>query len=128
MHYQRWKKYGDPYKTIGTAHGEAEGWTEPKGYVVLPPRYGKNHPNRKHDGRIYEHVYVMSAHLGRALLSHENVHHKNGQRGDNRIENLELWSRSQPSGQRVQDKLQWAVELIEQYKDEYPELIKGLLN
>ena len=36
-------------------------------------------------------------------------------RDDNRPENLELWSTSQPSGQRVEDKVAWAAELLRRY-------------
>jgi hypothetical protein len=57
----------------------------------------------------------MARALGRPLEPDESVHHRNGDRLDNRRDNLELWSRWQPSGQRVADKVAFAVDLLARY-------------
>lgn len=82
-----------------------------KGYVNIRR---PSHP-RAIRGWVLEHRIVMEEHLGRPLLPDETVHHINGVRGDNRLENLELWASKHPAGQRVTDLLAWANEIIGRY-------------
>ena len=98
------------------------GWhRNAQGYIVLSGQYG--HPNAwKERGLLLEHVKVMSEMMGRPLRAGETVHHKNGVRDDNRPENLELWSRAHPPGQRVGDLVEWAREILDLYEHEYDKL------
>lgn len=102
-HYHGLYRYGDP--TFRLKGKKGLGSINHNGYRIITVG-GK---------QILEHRYVMEQILGRLLRSEENVHHLNGQRADNRRENLELWSKSQPPGQRVVDKLKWAREIISLY-------------
>lgn len=67
------------------------------------------------EGWFWEHRVVKEKQLGRKLYSHESIHHLNGQRDDNRIENLEIWIVSQVAGQRVCDKLNWLIDMYRLY-------------
>ena len=52
--------------------------------------YNPSHPLANKAGKVYEHRYVMSLHLGRWLSTEEVVHHKDKNRTNNNIHNLEL--------------------------------------
>lgn len=82
------------------------------GYVQV---FAPSHPSVRTNGYYPEHRMVMESVLGRPLRSDESVHHKNGVRHDNRPENLELWARFQPAGQRVSDLVAWAEQILARY-------------
>ncbi len=85
------------------------------GYVILTGPfdvYGRKYR------KISEHVLIMSEHLGRSLFPDETVHHKNGIKNDNRLENLELWVASHLHGQRVSDMVKFCEDYLKTYKPE----------
>lgn len=60
------------------------------GYVVIYVPPDERELVGSWGAQFSEHRYVMAKHLGRPIAKHESVHHKNGNRADNRLENLEL--------------------------------------
>ncbi len=84
-----------------------------RGYVYFAD---KNHPEASKNGNVLEHRAVMAEKIGRKLLPGENAHHRNGIRSDNTPKNLELWVKHQPPGQRAEDLLAWAEEMVARYR------------
>lgn len=112
-HYSRVRKHGDPQadKPLRPRRDPAIGarWVdESSGYAWVRVERGAR-------GVILEHRHVMSESLGRPLLSSEEVHHRNGVRDDNRLDNLELWVHSQPAGARVEDAVEHARTILQRY-------------
>lgn len=102
---------GAPGKARGKRNLEGRFITS-NGYVrVRIPEVQEN------GGWVLEHRYVMEQHLGRPLAGDENVHHLDGNRQNNSLDNLELWVKFQPPGQRVEDLVAYAKQLIERYGD-----------
>lgn len=92
LRYTRTKPVGRPRGEEGVRWRAANGYV----YVWLTDDDGRRRS-------FAEHRVVMERALGRKLRRHETVHHKNGIRTDNRVENLELWASNHPSGQRANE-------------------------
>lgn len=87
-------------------------WMNANGYIC---EYIPGHIQASKDGRVLQHRRIMAERMGRKLETFENVHHINGDKTDNSIENLELWVKMQPAGQRVSDLISFAKKILERY-------------
>ena len=80
---------------LGLKGVQSPGWKggktiDARGYVLIKNR---EHPHTKANGYVQEHRLIMEKYLGRFLYNEEVVHHVNGIKDDNRLENLRLFSR-----------------------------------
>lgn len=87
------------------------------GYRTIPVPTESRHLTNGQTSEA-EHRLIMAIHLGRPLHPGEVVHHRNGVRTDNRIENLVLLSASHPKGQTIDDKVAHALEILGWYRPE----------
>jgi len=112
-HLRRFLKFGDPQAQLLPRAARPLGpgrWIDAEGYVQIHLRNAKR--------KISEHRLVMERALCRKLQPGESVHHRNGIRSDNRFTNLELWTSTQPSGQRASELVAWAKKILETYEPE----------
>lgn len=129
-HYQQQKYLGfiKPEEIRPTKARIGDLYVQKNGYVfmvVLPETPGSKRPQSgERRWVMLHHRFVMQEHIGRHLLPDEDVHHINGNRGDNRIENLEIWTRSHPRGQRSSDLVVWAKQILERYDTEKPPILR----
>ena len=89
------------------------GRTKAKGYILV---YEPNHPYSGKRNRIFEHRLIMEKKIGRYLYSYEVVHHINGIKDDNRIENLKLLP-SNEHNKKVQEIYQENIKLKQKIKE-----------
>jgi HNH endonuclease len=111
MHYERRRRRGVLGGPNALRAARGAGSRTRHGYRVITV-----------NGRqVLEHRYVMEQHLGRPLRKSETVHHRDGNRSRNTIDNLELWTGTQPSGQRaVSGLIDAAVRLLNYFALKLP--------
>jgi hypothetical protein len=107
--------------TIPWNAGTGNGWTDKRGYRwIYVTENGGRRAKR-------EHRHIMEQYLGRRLTPEEVVHHKNEDRSDNRIENLEIYSwglhsSHHQTGARRNQYTKQTLSVIAEYREEIKRL------
>lgn len=89
-------------------------------------RYDPGNIHAIKSGYVYQHREIVGEQLGRRLLKTESAHHKNGNKTDNRPENLELWFTGQPAGQRAEDLVAYATGILQHFTPDVMARLKQL--
>ena len=100
---------GNKYTWNGGRFKTREGYCR----VVL-----KGHPRADVRGYVLEHLLVMENHIGRPVERDETVHHKNGNKSDNRIENLGLRVGNHGRGGDIDHVVKYAIKILKRYAPE----------
>ena len=108
LHYNRKQRTGDVGPVKPVIKPDGTGSITVQGYRRIKTETG---------AWLLVHRKVMSEIIGRPLKRGEYVHHKDGDRENNDPSNLELWSKSQPPGQRVSDKVSAAIALLREHSE-----------
>jgi hypothetical protein len=117
-HHHRLRRYGDPLAGPGRGSpGKKRGLRSLTGRYITGQGYVRVRTERVgRDRWALEHRLAMEEHLGRTLFPDETVHHKDLNRTNNALSNLELWTGSHPTGQRVEDVIAWCREMLARYE------------
>ena len=83
--HKPWNKGLKGYMALDKHFNWNGGKTVERGYVCI---HSPKHPFKRTNNYVFEHRLVMEKHLGRYLKSTEQIHHINGNKSDNRLENL----------------------------------------
>lgn len=111
--FKKWReKLGISEDEMPRRRKSGEGYITKWGYLTFRK---KGHPCADKNGRVQASHLVIYEKTGRLIKRGETIHHINGDTLDNRFENLEIWRSGHPKGQRVEDKIKWCIEFLEEY-------------
>lgn len=97
-HYQRWHEHGDPEKMVRPNYG-AKRRLHVQGYVMI---WEPDHPLAMAYGYVFEHRKVLHD-AGIEVPEGCHVHHKNEDKTDNRVENLEVLTAQEHTRHHIEE-------------------------